>query len=202
MNLKKLLFVVLGSAIMGIGIAVTIAAVLGSDPMTLFWIGIADQLHISVGEANLLVCAILLTIVFFLDRHQIHVGSILNPIVIALVTDQLAFLDLHAPPFAARVALMVAGFAILALGIAVYALADYGKGAYEAVVFTICERAHTSVGIIRTLCDIMLAILGVLLGAQAAIGTLLAILCMGSGITLFLRLLTTTGIHKLLPAES
>ena len=170
--------------------------------MTLFWIGIADQLHISVGEANLLVCAILLTIVFFLDRHQIHVGSILNPIVIALVTDQLAFLDLHALPFAARVALMVAGFAILALGIAVYALADYGKGAYEAVVFTICERAHTSVGIIRTLCDIMLAILGVLLGAQAAIGTLLAILCMGSGITLFLRLLTTTGIHKLLPAES
>ena len=113
MNLKKLLFVVLGSAIMGIGIAVTIAADLGSDPMTLFWIGIADQLHISVGEANLLVCAILLTIVFFLDRHQIHVGSILNPIVIALVTDQLAFLDLHALPFAARVALMVAGFAIL-----------------------------------------------------------------------------------------
>lgn len=31
MNLKKLLFVVLGSAIMGIGIAVTIAADLGSD---------------------------------------------------------------------------------------------------------------------------------------------------------------------------
>ena len=53
MNYKKIGLVVLGSLISGIGIAITIAVDLGSDPMTLFWIGIADTLHITVGQANL-----------------------------------------------------------------------------------------------------------------------------------------------------
>ena len=43
MKLKKLLFVTLGSLIMGLGISITIGVNLGSDPMTLFWIGIADN---------------------------------------------------------------------------------------------------------------------------------------------------------------
>ena len=82
------------------------------------------------------------------------------------------------------------------------ALADYGKGAYEALVFTVCERGHLTVGVVRTLCDVILAITGIGLGAPAAIGTLLAILCMGSGIQLFIKLLSCHAIHRFLPAEN
>lgn len=139
-KLKKLFFVVLGSFIIGFGISLTIAVNLGSDPMTLFWIGIANQLHITVGQANLLVCAVLLFIVFFFDRHQIHVGSIINPIAIAIVTDWLAFMDLQSLSYGVRIILMILGFMILAFGAALFAIADYGRGAYEAVVFTVCEK--------------------------------------------------------------
>ncbi len=201
MKLKKLLFVTLGSLIMGLGISITIGVNLGSDPMTLFWIGIADQLHITVGQANILVCVVLLAIVFFLDRHQIHVGSLINPAAIAIVTDNVSLSFLASLPFAARILMMIAGLAVLAFGIALYALADYGKGAYEAMVFTVCKRGHLAVGVVRTSCDILLAIAGILLGAPAAIGTLLAILCMGSGIQIFIKMLTCTPIRRLLPAE-
>ena len=201
MKLKKLLFVTLGSLIMGLGISITIGVNLGSDPMTLFWIGIAAQLHITVGQANILVCVVLLAIVFFLDRHQIHVGSMINPAAIAIVTDNVSLSFLASLPFAARILMMIAGLAVLAFGIALYALADYGKGAYEAMVFTVCERGHLAVGVVRTSCDILLAIAGILLGAPAAIGTLLAILCMGSGIQIFIKMLTCTPIRRLLPAE-
>lgn len=201
-KLKKLFFVVLGSFIMGFGISLTIAVNLGSDPMTLFWIGIANQLHITVGQANLLVCAVLLFIVFFFDRHQIHVGSIINPIAIAVVTDWLAFMDLQSLSYGVRIILMILGFMILAFGAALYAIADYGRGAYEAVVFTVCEKGHIAVGIVRTSCDIILAILGILLGATAAIGTILAILCIGSGIQFFVKLLTTGPMHKIITTEN
>lgn len=136
--------------------------------MTLFWIGIADQLHITVGQANILVCVVLLAIVFFLDRHQIHVGSLINPAAIAIVTDNVSLSFLASLPFAARILMMIAGLAVLAFGIALYALADYGKGAYEAMVFTVCKRGHLAVGVVRTSCDILLAIAGILLGAPAA----------------------------------
>ena len=139
MMLKKLLIVILGSFIMGIGISLTIAVNLGSDPMTMFWIGVSKMLHISVGQANLLVCAILLVYVFFADRKHIHVGSILNPIVIALVTDNMTFLSFQDYSYSIRIIIMIIGLIILAFGIAFYALADYGKGAYEAVVFTLSE---------------------------------------------------------------
>ena len=201
-KLKKLFFVVLGSFIMGFGISLTIAVNLGSDPMTLFWIGIANQLHITVGQANLLVCAVLLFIVFFFDRHQIHVGSIINPIAIAIVTDWLAFMDLQSLSYGVRIILMILGFMILAFGAALYAIADYGRGAYEAVVFTVCEKGHIAVGIVRTSCDIILAILGILLGATAAIGTTLAILCIGSGIQFFVKMLTTGPMHKIITTEN
>ena len=118
MKLKKLLFVTLGSLIMGLGISITIGVNLGSDPMTLFWIGIADQLHITVGQANILVCVVLLAIVFFLDRHQIHVGSLINPAAIAIVTDNVSLSFLASLPFAARILMMIAGLAVLAFGIA------------------------------------------------------------------------------------
>lgn len=201
-KLKKLFFVVLGSFIMGFGISLTIAVNLGSDPMTLFWIGIANQLHITVGQANLLVCAVLLFIVFFFDRHQIHVGSIINPIAIAIVTDWLAFMDLQSLSYGVRIILMILGFMILAFGAALYAIADYGRGAYEAVVFTVCEKGHIAVGIVRTSCDIILAILGILLGATAAIGTILAILCIGNGIQFFVKMLTTGPMHKIITTEN
>lgn len=189
MMLKKLMAVVLGSFIMGVGISLTIAVNLGSDPMTMFWIGVANLFHISVGQANLLVCTVLLIYVFFADRKHIHVGSILNPIVIALVTDNMTFLNFQEYPYMLRIVIMIMGLIILAFGIAFYALADYGKGAFEAVVFTLSEKLNISIGVVRTSSDIALAILGVLLGATFAIGSLLAIVFMGTSIQLCLKFL-------------
>lgn len=95
MNVKKILHVIFGSFIMGVGISLTISVNLGSDPMTMFWIGIAKTLGITVGQANLLVSAVMLVYVLKVDRRQIHLGSFLNPIVISLTTDALQFLDLQ-----------------------------------------------------------------------------------------------------------
>lgn len=196
MQLKKLTKVVFGSLIMGIGISLTISVQLGSDPMTLFWIGISQSLHITIGQANVLVCIILLLFVFFANRKHLHLGSVINPIVIALATDTFLFPQLAELPYMARILLMIIGLSILAFGIAYYALADYGKGAYEAMVFTLCDIFHLSVGMVRTGADVLLALLGILLKAPFSIGTLLAILCMGSSISLFIKLLQTLSLKN------
>ncbi|MEG0274381.1 MAG: YitT family protein [Longicatena sp.] len=190
LQIGKLLRVIIGSLIMGVGIAFTIWANVGSDPMTLFWIGISNTLSITVGQANILVCAIILVFVFFMDKKQIHIGSILNPIVIALTTDFMTSHMVSIDSLSMSILLCVVGLLVLALGIAIYALADYGKGAYEALVFCVSHKTKRSIGIVRTLCDITFAILGILLGATGALGTLLAIICMGTGIQFFIKKLS------------
>ena len=74
--LHKIIRVILGSVLMGIGISFTIWANVGSDPMTVFWIGTAQKLSITVGQANIVVSLIILLFVFFMDKKQIHVGSL------------------------------------------------------------------------------------------------------------------------------
>ncbi len=187
--LKKIMIVILGSFIMGIGISLTIAVDLGSDPMTMFWIGVANLFHISIGQANLLVCTILLIYVFLTNKKHIYVGSILNPIVIALVTDSMNFLNFREYPYMIRIVIMITGLIILAFGIAFYSLADYGMGAFEAVIFTLSEKFNVPIGIVRTSSDIILAILGVLSKATFAIGSFLAIVFMGVSIQLCLKFL-------------
>ena len=73
---------------------------------------------------------------------------------------------------------------------------------YLQYVKKLCEKGHIAVGIVRTSCDIILAILGILLGATAAIGTILAILCIGSGIQFFVKMLTTGPMHKIITTEN
>lgn len=186
-HLRKSIVVTLGSIIMGIGISLTIASNLGSDPMTLLWVGLSNTLSISIGQANVLVSAIILIFVFFLDKSHISVGSLLNPIVIAITTEVCGQFIVPIESMILSSIVCLLGLLLLAFGIACYASINYGKGAYEALVFCISEKIAKPISVLRMFFDISFALLGVLLHAQFAIGTLLAIVCMGPSIGLFLK---------------
>ncbi|MBM7709167.1 YczE/YyaS/YitT family protein [Enterococcus lemanii] len=184
---KRGLIVVIGSFIMGIGIYLTMLSQLGNDPLTMFWIGVSKQLSLTVGQANLLVSGIMLFIVFFFQRKELSVGSLLNPVVIALTTDLLVKLPIEASNWPLRLAFFLVGIVLLSFGVAFYALADFGRGAYEAVTFTLIHQLKLSVRTVRIGCDLTFAIAGILLGAQLSIGPVLAILLMGTLIQFFIQ---------------
>lgn len=189
-DIKRLLLVLIGSCIMGIGISLSVMSNLGCDPLTLFWIGITYILPVTIGQANIIVAFCMLVIVFFLDRKQLHIGSLLNPLIIALTTDFLNSFSVQIDSLYGRIPLLVIGFTLLALGIAIYSFADYGKGAYEALVFALITLWKKSIFIIRTSFDILFTILGIILGGSLSIGTILAIGMMGACIQTFMKILS------------
>ena len=79
------------------------------------------------------------------------------------------------------------GLVLLSFGVAFYALADFGRGAYEAVTFTLIHQLKLSVRTVRISCDLTFAVVGILLGAQLSIGPVLAILLMGTFIQFFIQ---------------
>lgn len=184
---KRIGIVILGSIIMGIGIHLTILSQLGSDPLTMLWIGLSDKLSISIGQANMLVSSVMLLIVFFIDRKELFIGSLLNPIVIALTTDILTNVSFQLDSLLFRVLLLVIGFTLMAFGIAVYSLASFGRGAYEALVFSLSTILHGSIRLVRTSFDCLFMLLGFLLGASLSFAPLLAILLMGVMIQFFVQ---------------
>lgn len=184
---KRGLIVIIGSFIMGVGIYLTILSQLGNDPLTMFWIGVAKQLSLTVGQANLLVSAVMLFIVFFFQRKELSIGSLLNPIVIALTTDLLVKLPIEVSTWPLRITFFLVGIVVLSFGVAFYALADFGRGAYEAVTFTLIHQLKLSVRTVRIACDFTFALVGILLGAQLSIGPVLAILLMGTLIQFFIQ---------------
>ncbi len=191
MNIKKALkrstMVLIGSFIMGIGIYLTILGNIGSDPLTMLWIGIAENLTITVGQANLLVSAVMLFIVFFIDRKELFVGSLLNPLVIALTTDFLTQFSFSVESKIMQVLIFISGLLVMALGIALYSLAGFGRGAYEALVFSLSSIFKLSIRVVRTSFDILFTLIGFLLGVGISFAPFLAIVSMGILIQFFIQ---------------
>lgn len=191
MNVKKAfkrsVMVILGSFIMGVGIYLTIVGNLGSDPLTILWIGVATKLGLSVGQANLIVSAIMLFIVFFIDRKELFIGSLLNPLVIALTTDFLSRFSFQIDAPIVRLLIFISGLAVMAFGIALYSLAGFGRGAYEALVFSLSDIFKLSIRVVRTTFDVLFTIIGFLLGGSISFAPFLAIVLMGVWIQFFVQ---------------
>lgn len=186
-GLKRTSIVVLGSLIMGIGISLTIFGQLGSDPLTMLWIGLSDKLTITVGQANLLVSFIMLVAAFLIDRKELFIGSLLNPFVIAVTTDLLTKIPLSIDSLMLRLLVFIGGLVVMAFGIALYSLAGFGRGAYEALVFSLSQMFKLSLRLVRTSFDLLFALLGFLLGANLSFAPFLAIVLMGVTIQFFVQ---------------
>lgn len=188
--MKQLCMVVVGSIIMGVGIALCVISNLGADPLTMLWQGFTNLLPMTLGQANLFVSGVILLIVFFLDKKQIHIGSFLNPIFIGLTTDFILPRVTVELPFVGNLGLMLIGLLILSFGVAFYALGNLGRGAYEALVFALVERLHRSIKLVRTSFDVIFALLGVIMGVSSTIGPILAIFALGNCIQFFVEQLS------------
>ena len=67
---------------------------------------------------------------------------------------------------------MLFGIAIFSFGTGLYSAADFGRGSYEAVTFSLAEKNGWKIKIVRMVLDIIMVIIGVLLGGKFGICTI------------------------------
>lgn len=194
---KDTILIVIGLMISSFGIALFYAAEMGSSPMATFCDGVHDLLGISYGLANMLVNAILLVVLFFLDKKYINIGTVLCVFAIGpfvnLFTSLLVSLDLAHATVIIRILCSVAGTALMGLGLGLYVAVDRGLGALEGFVKILCDRNSFSYAKAKILQDAILVVGGIALHAKWGIGTVIAILLTGpafqASMTLFSKIL-------------
>ena len=85
--------------------------------------------------------------------------------------------------------IMICGLVIFSFGSALYSLADFGKGPYEALTFAFVHKNQWPIQNVRIILDVMCVLLGWILGGTVGICTIATIMLSGALLQKFVKIL-------------
>lgn len=176
---KKIIIIILGSILSAYGIALAVHAGFGGATLAVLWQGVSKTLHITLGQASLLIAVLMIVFVWFYDRKQIHIGTVLYQIIYSTFVDLFGGLLLYSNNRSVNFLLMLVGIILFAVGTGLYAATDMGRGSYEAVTFALSGRKGWQIKTVRRILDFSVVVLGILLGGSFGWCTICTILLSG-----------------------
>ena len=164
--LKKLAIIVIGSIIAAYGITLALYAGFGGATLAVLWQGIAETFHLSIGMASFIVALGMILFALIYDKSQIHVGTVLYQIVYSTCVDLFASCHVYST-------YRWLNFFVMLLGVLLFAV---GTGLYA---FALAEKNNWQGKIVRMALDILVVIIGVLLGGKFGICTIITVIISG-----------------------
>lgn len=177
--IKKIIIIVVGSIVAAYGITLALYAGFGGATLAVLWQGISKTFHISIGTSSMIVAIIMIIFVFFYDKSQIQIGTILYQIVYSICVDLFTNVHIYSKYIWVNILIMLLGVILFAIGTGVYAAASLGRGSYEALTFSLAEKNGWQVKVVRMVLDIIMVIVGVMLGGRFGICTIVTIVISG-----------------------
>ncbi|HEY8058462.1 MAG TPA: hypothetical protein VID94_06910 [Acidimicrobiales bacterium] len=181
---RRLPRLLVGLVTCGIGLALIIRADLGLDSWDVLHQGLSEQTGISIGLVSILIGFALFAISLPLGE-QIGLGTLLNVLLIGTTID-LTLWVLDEPSSAAvQWLFLIGGTMAFAVGSGFYIGAGLGPGPRDSVMTSLARRG-LRIGYVRTGIEVMVLILGWLLGGSVGVGTLVFALTIGPLVAFFL----------------
>lgn len=173
-RLTQLLF---GFAIMGLGVAMLLAADLGAAPWDVLHQGIARRTSLSVG-ATVIVVGLLVFAAWIPLRLRPSWGTILNAVLVGPMIDLglMALPQPHGLP--SRIAHLLLGTLLFGLGGGLYIAAGLGPGPRDGLMTGLADRG-LPVRWVRTGLELAALAIGWALGGTVGVGTLVVALALG-----------------------
>lgn len=178
----KLLKILLGFLLSGIGTAMMYDVHMGTAPPATIIEGVARVFNVSYSVSGLMINGVLFLVVLVLDKSLINIGTLLS-LGLAIFIDVGIFImspfDFSVLNKPLQIVVMVVGAFIAAFGVGVYLSADIGVGAIDAPPFIIERRTKLSFTVARWIVDASYWLIGVLMGASWGAGTIVMIVIQG-----------------------
>jgi len=177
--LIKTLTVIAGSIISAYGITLAIGAGFGGATLAILWQGLTNVTGMTIGTSSFVVAVAMIIFALFYDKKQINVGTILYQIIYSFFVDVFTKIQHYTDIKAVNFIIMLLGIIIFSFGTGLYSAADFGRGSYEAVTFSLAEKNGWKIKIVRMVLDILMVVIGVLLGGKFGICTVATVLLSG-----------------------
>jgi hypothetical protein len=183
LSIKRVLIVVFGLAAFGLGDALIIESGLGNTPWSVLAQGISLKSGLTIGTTTLLISvAVLLS---WIPLHvRLGFSTIANILVIA------TFIEIGTRAFPLQDGILmglvyvIVGIVLVGAGSALYITCGLGKGPRDGMMTGLHNRTGVRVGRVRLGIEVVVSILGALLGGTLGIGTLLFALFIGQSLAI------------------
>ncbi len=162
----------LGLFLYGLSLALLVRADLGLDPWDVFHQGVSQRTGLTLGTVTILT-GVLVLLAWVPLRERPGIGTICNVFVVGLVAD--AGLALLSTPdsLPARAVMLLAGVGLNGVATAAYLGVRLGPGPRDGLMTGLVRRTGGSVRRVRTSIEVVVLVVGFLLGGSVGIGTVL-----------------------------
>jgi uncharacterized membrane protein YczE len=169
---------VVGLFLYGVSLAMMVRGQLGLAPWDVLHSGAIRHLPITLGQAVILF-SFLVLLAWIPLREVPGVGTVLNALLVGSSADLTLWLLAEPDGLLARVALCVGGVVLCGAAGALYIGAQLGRGPRDGLMTGLSRRTGHSLRLVRTLLEVTVVALGLLLGGVAGLGTVLYALAIG-----------------------
>lgn len=176
--LRRLLQLFIGLTLYGVSTAMFVRADLGADPWNVFHLGVANLLSMNIGVVIITV-GVLVLLAWIPLRQRPGFGTLSNVIMIGLAADVALLVIPGFESLMARSGLLVSAVILNALATALYIGAGFGAGPRDGLMTGIHARTGWPVRRIRTAIEVLVLLIGWLLGGTVGFGTVLYALAIG-----------------------
>ncbi len=186
---RKLIKVFLGIILYALGVVVTFEARIGFSPWEVFHAGLANVLHLQIGTVSIAVGLILLLITT-LCGEKTGIATILNIVFIGLFVNIILGTKIIPTADSVPVSIiqMTIGLFIMVFATYLYISAGLGAGARDGFMVLIYRKTGIKVGIVRSLIEVTVTILGALMGGLFGWGTIMAAVFIGIALQTVFRI--------------
>lgn len=182
---RRLPRLLIGIAMLGLGIALLVRAKLGVAPWDVFHQGVAKKVDLGLGTVIIVVGFVVL-LAWIPLRQRFGLGTIVNTFGVGLVVD-VSLRWVPTPHDSVwRWALLIGGTVVISFGTALYIGAGLGPGPRDGLMTALATKG-VSLWVVRTVLELGALVAGWVLGGNVGVGTVLFAFGIGPLAHLFLE---------------
>lgn len=175
---QRLLKLLIGLFLYGIGIALIVRGAVGVAPWDVLTQGIDSHVHLGFGLVTTIISGIVLLLWIPL-RQRLGVGTVANALLVGPSADVGLWLIPADLDLWVRVVLFAAGLLLLAVASGIYIGADLGPGPRDGLMTGLHARTGWPIWTVRTGIEGSVLAVGWLLGGNVGVGTVAFALLVG-----------------------
>lgn len=175
---RRLPQLLIGLALYGASLAMMVRGTLGLAPWDVLHSGFIRHVPITLGQAVVLFSFVVLLLWIPL-REKPGIGTIANAIIVGLAADAALAVLVEPDALWLRLVLLLAGVVLNALATALYIGSQFGRGPRDGLMTGLARRTGLSLRLVRTVLEVTVVGIGLLLGGVLGLGTVLYALGIG-----------------------